>query len=379
MALFSAATFAGPSISSLVAGFTSLKESWRWTFYVLLCFGGITEILMFTIPETLPSAILYHKARRLRCQVIPGYENVLSPIEASGKRDLAAMFRVTLSRPFKILIDPISFLVAIYISVVYILHYMLFTIYPIVFLQKRGWNSGVGELPLVGAVVGAATGGAIVFAASNHDNKRMLAGIKPVPEDRLPLAMGGGISFAVFMFWFAWAGEFDSVHWSVVTLAGTFLATSILLIFVAYINYLTDTYLEYTASAMAANTICRSACDAAALLFTQSMFDALGVGGGGSLIGGVAVLLVPIPFVFYKYGAAIRQRSKFAPTPSPPKDEMEIQGDVESGPNAPNERTLNAEISDDGESDGGLVIERSGHIDEDTNHVGAHSSEITGK
>jgi DHA1 family multidrug resistance protein-like MFS transporter len=45
------------------------------------------------------------------------------------------------------------------------------------------------------------------------------------------------------------------------------------------------------------------------------MFDALGVGGGGSLIGGVAILLAPIPFIFYRYGEKIRKRSKFAPTP----------------------------------------------------------------
>jgi hypothetical protein len=44
------------------------------------------------------------------------------------------------------------------------------------------------------------------------------------------------------------------------------------------------------------------------------MFSTLGVGPAGSLIGGVACLLAPIPFLFYKYGARIRERSKFAPT-----------------------------------------------------------------
>jgi hypothetical protein len=34
------------------------------------------------------------------------------------------------------------------------------------------------------------------------------------------------------------------------------------------------------------------------------MFNALGVGYGGSLIGDVATLLTPIPFIFYKYGRA---------------------------------------------------------------------------
>ena len=70
----------------------------------------------------------------------------------------------------------------------------------------------------------------------------------------------------------------------------------------------------YAASAIAANTIARSACGAAAPLFTHQMFSALGVGGGGSLIGGVATVLSIIPFMFYKYGKQIRIRSKFAPT-----------------------------------------------------------------
>lgn len=87
-----------------------------------------------------------------------------------------------------------------------------------------------------------------------------------------------------------------------------------MLIFVAYLSYLVDVYLMYAASAIAANTITRSACGAAAPLFTNQMFKALGVGGGGSLIGGMAALLAIIPFMFYKYGKQIRMRSKFAPT-----------------------------------------------------------------
>lgn len=77
---------------------------------------------------------------------------------------------------------------------------------------------------------------------------------------------------------------------------------------------LVDTYLMYAASAIAANTVARSACGAAAPLFTDQMFTKLGIGGGGSLLGGVAVLLALIPFAFYKYGESIRVKSKFSPT-----------------------------------------------------------------
>lgn len=330
MATFSMMTFVGPAVGPVVSGFLELKKDWRWSFYVLLWLGGITELLMFTIPETLPSAVLVNKARRLRATGNPEYQNIQAPAEAQGRK-LADVFKIALIRPWQILFDTISLLVAIYLSVVYVLLYMLFTIYPIVFQQKRGWNSGVGELPLIGTAIGSCIGGAFIFYVSSRDKKKMEAGISRRPEDRLPVAMVGGVLFAITMFWFAWSANFNSVHWFVPTLAGTLLSTSIMLIFVSYLNYLTDTYLMYTASAMAANTICRSAAGAAAPLFTQRMFDVLGVGGGGSLIGGVAVVLAPIPFVFYKYGEPIRKRSRFAPTLSAPSDDEEKQAPDNAG------------------------------------------------
>lgn len=77
----------------------------------------------------------------------------------------------------------------------------------------------------------------------------------------------------------------------------------------------------FAASAIAANTVLRSAAGAAAPLFTKQMFGALGIGGGGSLVGGVGAVLAVIPFAFYKYGRKIRERSKFAPTEGKDEDQ----------------------------------------------------------
>lgn len=330
MAVFSCATNIGPALGPIVGGFLELKKDWRWSFYVLLWMGGLTAVFMFTIPETLPNAILNQKARRLRSLQISGYENVQAPAEVSNQ-SLLAIFKVALTRPWIILFDPVSFFVAIYMSFIYALLYMLFTIYPVVFQQKRGWNAGVGELPLLGTAIGPCLGGLIVVYNSRQNRRHVEAGYELQPEDRLPLAMIGGIGFTLTMFWFAWTGEYNSVHWIAPTLAGVFLTASIMLIFVTCLNYLTDTYKMYAASAVAANTVARSAAGAAAPLFTQQMFNALGVGGGGSLIGGVAALLAVIPFFFYKYGAQIRSKSRFAPT-SPPKpiERGSDEKDVES-------------------------------------------------
>ena len=145
---------------------------------------------------------LYHKAKRLRKAQVPGYENVQAPVEGTD-RTLVGIFKVALTRPWIILFDPISLLAAIYLSVIYCLLYMLFAIYPIIFQEKRGWNPGVGELPLIGTIIGAVIAGMYVFWDSYQKKKQALAGHKFVAEDRLPMAMIGGVLFPITMFWFA--------------------------------------------------------------------------------------------------------------------------------------------------------------------------------
>ena len=48
------------------------------------------------------------------------------------------------------------------------------------------------------------------------------------------------------------------------------------------------------------------------------MFNGMGIQWAATLLGCVAFALVPIPVIFYIYGARIRQRSSFAPTGPPP-------------------------------------------------------------
>lgn len=49
-------------------------------------------------------------------------------------------------------------------------------------------------------------------------------------------------------------------------------------------------------------------------LFSLQMYHALSVQGATSLLGGLAILLAPIPFIFNKYGPQMRDASKYAVT-----------------------------------------------------------------
>lgn len=91
------------------------------------------------------------------------------------------------------------------------------------------------------------------------------------------------------------------------------------------------------ASAIAANTFLRSLFGAVFPLFATYMFDALRVNWASTLLGCVALILVPIPVVFWRYGANIRARSKFAPTAKTQPalgvedDEDRVEGEMGGG------------------------------------------------
>jgi hypothetical protein len=71
-------------------------------------------------------------------------------------------------------------------------------------------------------------------------------------------------------------------------------------------TYLVDVYTVHAASAMAANTVLRSVVAAILPLAGPKMYAKLGYGWGNSLLGFVAVLLLPIPLVLKKYGKRMR-------------------------------------------------------------------------
>lgn len=83
-----------------------------------------------------------------------------------------------------------------------------------------------------------------------------------------------------------------------------------MLTFLVFRRYLIDAYTTYAASAVAANTVLRSLVGGLLPLAGLSMYDALGLGWGNSLIAFIALALTPIPFVFYIWGERLRNRGR---------------------------------------------------------------------
>lgn len=83
-------------------------------------------------------------------------------------------------------------------------------------------------------------------------------------------------------------------------------------IFQCIFVYLPLSYPRYAASLFAGNDLFRALFAAGCVVFSRPMFLTLGVGGGVSLLAGLAVVGVVGMFALYFYGAKLRARSTFA-------------------------------------------------------------------
>lgn len=189
---------------------------------------------------------------------------------------------------------------------------MCFGAFPIVYQRERGWSEGVGGLAFLGILVGMMI--AVVYTV--YDNTRYMrsvaenSGLAP-PEARLPPALIGCIALPIGLFWFAWTNS-PSIHWIVSIIGSAPFGFGVVLVFLSLLNYLIDSYTIYAASVLAGSSVLRSLFGAAFPLFTSQMYDRLGIHWASSVPAFLALLCVPFPWLFYKYGASIRMKCKYA-------------------------------------------------------------------
>lgn len=265
------------------------------------------------VPETYAPVLLRKRAARLSKITGKVYQSQLD-IDRGSPPTLAEAIRTALTRPWLLLFkEPIILVLSIYMALIYGVLYCLFPAFPIVYQQYRGWSQGIGGLAFIGVLLGMvlAVLYCIFFENPRYQKLTDQRGGFAGPEARLPPSILGGLLLPVGLFWFAWTNS-PSIHWAVSISAGIPFGMGMVLVFLSIFNYLIDSYTIFAASAMAANAVLRSLFGAAFPLFTAPMYRNLGIHWAASIPAFLALACVPFPFLFYKYGARIRAKCKFA-------------------------------------------------------------------
>lgn len=297
----------GPTIGSLLVAADDTDNAWRYPQY----FCGALIVVLFLIceyacSETYAPVLLAKAAKTFRIQTgnwaIHGSHD-------EWQLTTSELVHVHFYRPFKMLMSPVIFVIAIYASYVFGMYYLLIAGIHELFNMTRGWTGTISTLPNISLAVGVAIGLCInigwarVYGRMVEKNNG-----QPLPEERLPPMKYVGFLFPVGIFIFAWT-SWASIPWVVPCIGIAIAGIGFVTIFQGCLNYLIDTYRQYAASAIAANTILRSIFAGVFPLFTTQLFENLGVHWGASLIGFIGLAMIPIPWVFYKYGRTFREKN----------------------------------------------------------------------
>lgn len=262
---------------------------------------------MVLMKETSAPVILERKAKRLRA------ETNNPKLRSKLASDLSAsdLFKFSIIRPAKMLMrSTICIAMSVYIAITYSYVYILFTTFTAVFKSQYNWKNEVVGLAFMGIGIGSLIG---QFMFTYFGNRAVDKHIKRgdfKPEHRLYTMCVGGFALPIGLFWYGWSVQLR-VHWIVPNLGTGLVGVGLNMILMPATTYLVDVFTVHAASAMAASTVLRSLSAALLPLSSSKMYKAMGYGWGNSLLGFVSLVLIPIPFLFIRYGEKIRARSTY--------------------------------------------------------------------
>ncbi|KAF4443331.1 mfs-multidrug-resistance transporter [Fusarium acutatum] len=278
--VFSVATFCGPTVGPIIGNLATFKLGWRWTAWLTLIGGVVFGSVAFLLtPETSEVDVCAGANSK---SATPAFENLID--------DLQLIF------------------FTVYMSLAYGIIYLTFTMYPLAFVTVRGWSRMDGSLPFIGMTIGVVLA---CIGIALHSIYYIQQSRVHVPERRLPPMIAGSILLSAGIFWFGWTSN-RSVHWLAQAAAGVFLGSGSILVLMSGVVYLIEVYLVHANSALAINNFLRCVIAATFPLYATDLLVDVGLGVGGSVIGSVCLALLPVSFLFWRYGRTIRQWSKFA-------------------------------------------------------------------
>ncbi|QLQ81388.1 hypothetical protein HG537_0F01490 [Torulaspora globosa] len=334
MTFFCLAPFLGPVISPIMGGFATKSQGWRWSQWIQLIAGGLILPFIAIMPETHKGVILRRRAKKNNV-------NLKKLSKEDQKAFLKLTMTITIFRPIKMLfVEPIVLVFSVYVAFIFAVLFGFFEAYQVIYHGIYHMGFGVSGLPFLGIGIGLWLGslfylyldrkylfpkapeGTPDLTPEERQSKRTAPyrghrdpetnELLPVVPERFLLACKfGSVALPIALFWQAWTARPD-VHWMAPIAAGIPFGFGLILIFFTIIMYFSLCYPPlFVASCLAANTLLRYVTSSVFPLFTIQMYENLKVKWASTLFALICVVMVPIPWIFERWGAKIRRRSMF--------------------------------------------------------------------
>ncbi|KXN89321.1 hypothetical protein AN958_05819 [Leucoagaricus sp. SymC.cos] len=321
--LFILGLLIGPIVGPVTGGFVTQQVGIKWVFIVISCVCGFASLVGIPLLKETYAPII-----RMERAVRSGDPEAPKRVHASLEHLQGSRFKyfvTNLSRPIVLLFRSfICFILSLYTALVYGIYYLLFSIFGDFFGKTYGFGAGVGGLTYLGLGIGFATAtifGSKLGEAWYHRLAAKNCGVGK-PEMRIPAMFVGSFFIPVGLFWYGWSAQ-AKLHWIMPIIGSGIFGFGMMAVFVPVQLYLIDTF-TYSASAIAAATTFRSLLGFAFPLFSVQMYDAMGQGGGNSMLAGLAIVLgIPFPIWIYFRGEQLRARNPLTAASVVPKSSVQ--------------------------------------------------------
>ncbi|CAN9181520.1 unnamed protein product [Alternaria alternata] len=285
--------FIGSAIVQIGYPSTGLQSPWRWIYYIQIIYNAaLIPVFYIILKETRGDVILKKRAQKIRKDT--GRE-VYAESELD-KPSIASLLKVSFMRPTKMLLtEPVVTFFTLWISFAWGILFLFFSSVVQTFSASYGFGTfqtGMIQLAItVGALIGTLINPIQDWVVSSNC----------IQEPRTSWEAHPGGPFV----------HQPSIHWIVPAIGICIVGVGIYSIYMGVVNYLTDAYEKYAASALSAASLGRNLFGAFLPLASYSLFQNLGFGWAGSLLGFVGLALSLVPVVLLIKGRQIRAKSPF--------------------------------------------------------------------
>jgi len=297
------------------------RSTWRWVFWSTSIVDAVIQLVgLFYLDESFAPLLLERKADRIRktLDAEKGHQRNIRTVFQTDDRHWKRIFSRGLIRPFVLFThEPIVQLLGIYMAFIYGVFYLFLTTIPTIYgvlYQQQPGIAGIHYLALGVGLTGASqiNGQTLDKVYVYFKNKNGGVGR---PEFRLPSMVPGTILLPIGLLITGWTVPVK-VFWLVPDIGIALVGAGIILNFQSIQTYIIDAFTLHAASALAAASCLRSLAGFGFPLFAPAMFNALGYGGGCSLLAGFSIVVgCPAPWFFWKYGERIRESSRHIDKP----------------------------------------------------------------
>ncbi|KAF2742336.1 MFS general substrate transporter [Sporormia fimetaria CBS 119925] len=316
--IYGYATWTAPCIAPIWGAFMAKSANWRWIFLSVSIFDAVLLFVsFFLLRETYAPVILTHEAAKIQ-KLLPASSAIVVRTEYDSKDRYSKILQKRLRLPLIMLFThPAVQVPSLFRSYLYGTMYLVLSTFPMVFEESYGQEPLVASLHYLALMVGFFIGLEISHRAIDKLYARLKShhslppGTHGPPEWRLPPLILGGILSPLGLLLYGWTAH-SRTHWIAPDIGAILLGCGLIIAFQCTQAYTTDTYgARYAASAGAVAAFTRTMCGFGFPLFATSIYEALSVGGGNSLLAGLsAVLLVGAAGGLWVWGEALRRVSK---------------------------------------------------------------------